>query len=93
MGPVGDFLDSYTPVIEHSSGKSPFSIGNTSSKGPFSIAMLDYRSVKFIAMMLEGHQFSGYRTARLPGVSRSCSCGWLHRQSLRGGTMLRGKVR
>ncbi len=25
----------YTPVIKHSNGKSPFSIGNTSSKGPF----------------------------------------------------------
>ena len=35
----------YTPVIKHSNGKSPFSIGNTSSKGPFPIAMLDYRSV------------------------------------------------
>ena len=34
----------YTPVIKHSNGKSPFSIGNTSSKGPFPIAMLDYRS-------------------------------------------------
>ena len=34
----------YTPVIKHN-GKSPFSIGNTSSKGPFPIAMLDYRSV------------------------------------------------
>ena len=38
-------LGSYTPVIKHSNGKSPFSIGNTSSKGPFPIAMLDYRSV------------------------------------------------
>ena len=30
----------------HSNGKSPFSIGNTSSKGPFSIAMLVYRCLK-----------------------------------------------
>ena len=37
----------YTPVIKHSNGKSPFSIGNTSSKGSFSIAMLDYQRVKF----------------------------------------------
>ena len=35
----------YTPVIKHSNGKSPFSIGNTSSKGSFSIAMLDYQRV------------------------------------------------
>ena len=35
----------YPPVNYHSYGKSPFSIGNTSSKGPFSIAMLVYRSV------------------------------------------------
>ena len=39
----------YTPVIKHSNGKSPFSIGNTSSKGPFSIAMLDYRSVNLLS--------------------------------------------
>ena len=35
----------YTPVIKHSNGKSPVSIGNTSSKGSFSIAMLDYQRV------------------------------------------------
>ncbi len=35
----------YTPVIKHSNGKSPFSIGNTSSKGSFSIAMFDYQRV------------------------------------------------
>ena len=35
----------YTPVIKHSNGKSPFSIGNTSSKGSFSIAMSDYQRV------------------------------------------------
>ncbi len=38
-------IGSYTPVIKHSNGKSPFSIGNTSSKGSFSIAMLDYQRV------------------------------------------------
>ncbi len=38
----------YTPVIKHSNGKSPFSIGNTSSKGSFSIAMLDYQRVFLI---------------------------------------------
>ena len=37
--------ENYTPVIKHSNGKSPFSIGNTSSKGSFSIAMLDYQRV------------------------------------------------
>ena len=42
---IAGFTDRYTPVIKHSNGKSPFSIGNTSSKGPFPIAMLDYRSV------------------------------------------------
>ena len=31
-----------TPVNEHGSGKSPSSVGNTSSKGPSSIAMLVY---------------------------------------------------
>ena len=36
----------YTPVIKHSNGKSPFSIGNTYSKGSFSIAMLDYQRVR-----------------------------------------------
>ena len=35
----------YPPVNKHSNGKSPFSIGNTSSSGGFSIAMLDYRRV------------------------------------------------
>ena len=40
-----------TPVIKHSNGKSPFSIGNTSSKAPFSIAMLDYRSVALFGLM------------------------------------------
>ena len=35
----------YAPVIKHSNGKSPFSIGNTSSKGSFSIAMLVYQRV------------------------------------------------
>ena len=30
------FLENSTPVIKHSNGKSPFSIGNTSSKGSFS---------------------------------------------------------
>ncbi len=41
--------NNYTPVIKHrhSNGKSPFSIGNTSSKGSFSIAMLDYQRVWF----------------------------------------------
>ena len=38
----------YTPVIKHSNGKSPFSIGNTSSKGSFSIAMLVYQRVIFL---------------------------------------------
>ncbi len=33
------------PVIKHSNGKSPCSIGTTSSKGSFFIAMLVYRSV------------------------------------------------
>ena len=28
----GCYFNSYTPVIKHSNGKSPFSIGNTSSK-------------------------------------------------------------
>ena len=37
----------YTPVIKHSNGKSPVSIGNTSSKGSFSVAMLDYQRVTF----------------------------------------------
>ena len=41
----GDNPIYYTPVIKHSNGKSPFSIGNTSSKGSFSIAMLDYQRV------------------------------------------------
>ena len=31
----------YPPVNKHNNGKSPFSIGNTSSNGGFSIAMLD----------------------------------------------------
>ena len=35
----------YPPVNKHSNGKSPFSIGNTSSNGGLSIAMLDYRRV------------------------------------------------
>ena len=35
----------YTPVNKRSNGKSPFSIGNTSSKGLFSIAMLVYQRV------------------------------------------------
>ena len=39
---------SYPPVNWHSHGKSPFSIGNTSSKGPFSIAMLVYRRVNLL---------------------------------------------
>ena len=38
--------NTYPLVNQHSRGKSPFSIGNTSSNGGFSIAMLDYRSVK-----------------------------------------------
>ena len=29
----------------HGNGKSPFSVGNTSSEGPFSIAMLVYQKV------------------------------------------------
>ena len=33
----------YPPVNKRSNGKSPFSIGNTSSKGLFSIAMLVYQ--------------------------------------------------
>ena len=39
------FRKDYTQVIKHSNGKSPFSIGNTSSKGSFSIAMLVYQRV------------------------------------------------
>ena len=35
----------YPPVKKHGNGKSPFSIGNTSSTGPFSIAMLVYQRV------------------------------------------------
>ena len=43
---VGELTDQiYTSVIKHSNGKSPFSIGNTSSKGSFSIAMLVYQRV------------------------------------------------
>ena len=40
-------LIGYTPVIKHSNGRSPFSIGNIYIfiSGPFPIAMLDYRSV------------------------------------------------
>ena len=34
---------------KHSNGKSPFSIGNTSSNGGLSIAMLDYRRVSQIS--------------------------------------------
>ena len=46
----------YTPVIKHSNGKSPFSIGNTSSKGPSSIAMLDYRSIfHYISFLRVSH--------------------------------------
>ena len=49
----------YTPVIKHSNGKSPFSIGNTSSKGSFSIAMLDYQRV--------GGGFKHFLCSPLPG--------------------------
>ena len=42
---VGEKQVKYPLVNKHSNGKSPFSIGNTSSNGGFSIAMLDYRSV------------------------------------------------
>ena len=38
-------LGGYPLVNEHSNGKSPFSIGNTSSEGSFSIAMLVYLRV------------------------------------------------
>ena len=52
----------YTPVIKHSHGKSPFSIGNTSSKGSFSIAMLDYQRVTFflIYIYILIHQYVHY---------------------------------
>ena len=43
----------YTPVIKHSNGNSPFSIGNTSSKGSFSIAMLDYQRVTIFWVGME----------------------------------------
>ena len=49
----------YTPVIKHSNGKSPFSIGNTSSKGSFSIAMFDYQRVAMSFGMLPGASKSG----------------------------------
>ena len=39
-----DQANLYPPVNKHSNGKSPFSIGNTSSKGSFPIAMLEYHS-------------------------------------------------
>ena len=42
----------YPPVNKHSNGKSPFSIGNTSTKGPFSIAMLVYQSVTTIIWLV-----------------------------------------
>ena len=41
----------YPPVNKHSNGKSPFSIGNTSSKGLFSIAMLVYQRVPLKAWL------------------------------------------
>ena len=40
----------YPQVNKHSNGKSPFSIGNTSSNGGFSIAMLDYRRVQIFSI-------------------------------------------
>ena len=48
----------YTPVIKHSNGKSPFSIGNTSSKGSFSIAMFDYQRVIFFKWVVKNHQLA-----------------------------------
>ena len=42
----------YPPVNKHSNGKSPFSIGNTSSKGLFSIAMLVYQRVPLLGEMI-----------------------------------------
>ena len=45
----------YPPVIKHSNGKSPFSIGNTSSKGSFSIAMLDYQRVTHVSLLVYLH--------------------------------------
>ena len=55
----------YTPVIKHSNGKSPFSIGNTSSKGSFSIAMLDYQRVG-IPMRVVGFELKKTLTKKHP---------------------------
>ena len=53
----------YTPVIKHCNGKSPFSIGNTSSKGSFSIAMLDYQRVYIYIylLMVMIHDYNEYK--------------------------------
>ena len=70
----------YPPVIKHSNGKAPFSIGNTSSKGSFSIAMLDYQRVCFSAPGRQLNDASFAITfctedARRTTGSRSDSCG------------------
>ena len=44
----------YPPVNKHGNGKSPSSIGNTSSNGGFSIAMLVYLSVPPPEVYLKG---------------------------------------
>ena len=60
----------YTPVIKHSNGKSPFSIGNTSSKGSFSIAMLDYQRVLKTDWVLGPVLYPGVAVGDQPGLSR-----------------------
>ena len=53
----------YTPVIKHSNGKYPFSIGNTSSKGSFSIAMLVYQRVVIYRIMIS-HYTNPYKPTK-----------------------------
>ena len=47
-----NLISVYPPVNKHSNGKSPFSIGNTSSKGLFSTAMLVYQRVPLLGEMI-----------------------------------------
>ena len=65
------YLKTYPPVNKHSNGKSPCSIGNTSSKGGFPIAMLDYRRVDVQrCFMSKGIRPSPSLSPTSPGVKR-----------------------